>query len=119
MAPRRKKPKANGLTGPEKRDGELYFSRHDLLKLMLAEERVQARSAQVTQLNSYVAQLRAESEVRVRDVLKRRDEVAIELNKKLGELGTLKRSIEESYSINLEGVTFDDETGLITLSDKE
>lgn len=116
---RRRSRKRDGLDGPIRKDGELYFGPGDLLKLLLAEERVQCCAARASQIDSHIAQLRAENEVRVRDKLKEREKVVVELNKRLGEIGTLRRALEARYGFEFEGVTFDDETGLITLPDKE
>ena len=116
-ARRRKSNDPKAITGPLKRDGDVYLSPRDLLQLELAQARIESLTAQIAKVDHYVARLRAETEAKCREQLEGKSALAKSLQNSVGDLVALRRRLEAVYKISFEGISYDDETGKLTPSE--
>ena len=106
------------LKGPLKTDdGELYFSRIDLMLFELTQEKVRSAAFEVKLVERELQRLELEYEAkRLRQMDKIRTKKEFATIRGL-ELNTLRREIEHVYEVELKHVVYDDETGRITIDD--
>lgn len=107
--------------GPDERtiDGEIYFSPHDLTRIMLAQ----------TRYNQALAEHKvASTELEKAELAWLRDQVKlgnglmrakVEADRRRGELAAVYREIQLRYGFKMEPgrVTFDDSTGKVTIQE--
>lgn len=105
------------LAGPDRVDGDIYFSRLDLRLFELTQERVKSAALEVQLEERENQRLMLEYEakrLKLQDGIRRKKEVA---TLKSLELNTLRREIEQVYKISLRQIVYDDESGKITIDD--
>jgi vacuolar-type H+-ATPase subunit I/STV1 len=120
--PRKKKSKASSkvvsIKEPSDNDGDLYFSDTDLLRLQLMQHKLQG-AAQAVQLKLYeITEFRRHIELRAQTLdqqLKQLQEDQRAVESKYREF---QDEIREKYGVGLDEISYDDETGKITLLEK-
>ena len=105
------------LDGPNRVDGELFFSKSDLMQFELLQERVKSAASEVKLEERELSRLDLEYEskrLKAMEKVRRKKEWAA---LKVLELQTMRREIELVYEVDLKNVVYDDETGKITVDD--
>jgi len=117
--PKKKSKKESNVVHIHEPSDELYFSEMDLVKLQLMQQKLQS-AAQAVQLKMYeMAEFKRHIELRAQKLdheLRQLQEDKREVEEKYKQF---QDYVKEQYGFGLDEISYDDETGKITLLDKE
>lgn len=106
--------------GPDDRgDGEMYFHPEDMLRLQLLTSQFHRAEQEVRQCGDALRINELEYLNKAAKIHRRSGEANVRMQQAKGTLARFNRAIERRYGFKLDTVTYDDETGLITLPDQE
>lgn len=109
-------PAASELTGPQRLDGVLYFSRADLHLYELKQLEVRYALQQIALKRLDIERQRQSFEEQLRTANQELTQVTAAAKVKEEKLRGLQRGIEHVYGVDLQRVMYDPDTGRITIS---
>lgn len=109
-------PAASDLTGPQRIDGSLYFSRADLHLYELKQLEVRYALQQIALKRLDIERQRQSFEEQLRAANHDLAQVTAAAKVKEESLRGLQRGIEHVYGVDLQRVMYDPDTGRITIS---
>lgn len=108
---------SDGIEGPVRQDGLLYFSRLDLVRYELAQFKV-ANALQTVQLKEReIEAFQRNANERMRSMHVQLEQCKAHARRTSDELVTMQEAIARRYEVELSVITYDDQTGRITIQE--
>lgn len=102
-------------TGPDHRDGEMYFSPHDLVRFELAQERVVNVDQAIELRRREASEAQRQHDARMQSIAVEVAKLRALKSKREDALRDLRAELAKVYDLDLARITYDDETGLIRI----